>query len=304
MSPISFFRRHPHADLSAYLDGELAAGAKSRLDAHLAACQACSEELEALREARTLMRSLPEAPAPRSFALSPEAARRAPQPKPAGGIAPLVNGLRLTSAGLAVALAVVAVIAVSGGGSGSDDSATNGLMNLQGESAPEAAPGTVQPSAVFFGDDGEDAGVAATTTPAPTTATDTAVSTPAAGSGGVGGAGSVGGGGVGGSGGQAEPPATGQPNAIDGATPDASPADLGSGQYQDRTGGLEPTESPKGVQGGVAVATPLAAPETAGASVDDGGTDTLTVVAIVLAVLLAAALIGSIAASRLSRKTP
>ena len=135
MSPTSFFNRHPRADLSAYLDGELSQRATRKLESHLATCPGCTAELEGLRETRATLRSLPEMPAPRSFTLTPEMARDArparlaPEPRP---LQPIVSGLRMASGGLAAALAVVVVIAVASGGNGTGEGDDAGsLTNLQ-----------------------------------------------------------------------------------------------------------------------------------------------------------------------------
>jgi anti-sigma-K factor RskA len=43
---------HPNEKLSAYLDGELGARERERIEQHLAACPTCASELRALRHAR------------------------------------------------------------------------------------------------------------------------------------------------------------------------------------------------------------------------------------------------------------
>lgn len=55
--------------LSAYLDGELSASERQALAQHLASCDTCGEELDALRQVRTLLRALPSPALPRSFTL-------------------------------------------------------------------------------------------------------------------------------------------------------------------------------------------------------------------------------------------
>jgi anti-sigma factor RsiW len=45
--------------LSSYLDGQLDAGQKSRIDSHLADCSGCREELESLRYTKRLLASAP-----------------------------------------------------------------------------------------------------------------------------------------------------------------------------------------------------------------------------------------------------
>ncbi len=54
-------------DLSAYLDNELAAKDRARVERHLRACPACRAELETLRRTVDLLHLLPEVSLPRSF---------------------------------------------------------------------------------------------------------------------------------------------------------------------------------------------------------------------------------------------
>lgn len=78
-------RRHRRfrEDLSAYLDGQLPEQRRRRLEEHLAGCPACERELDGLRSVIEAVKSLPQAPVPRSFAIEPAAAPRiAPAPRP------------------------------------------------------------------------------------------------------------------------------------------------------------------------------------------------------------------------------
>jgi hypothetical protein len=120
MFSISTHRRF-RDQLSAYIDGELEAAAAERLEAHLAACEGCRLELEQLRVTAVALRDLPEAEAPRSFTLSPKATRLGESPERAAArrpltraTAPLALGMRLAAAGVAVALAAVFVVDLSG----------------------------------------------------------------------------------------------------------------------------------------------------------------------------------------------
>ncbi|MCP4536055.1 MAG: hypothetical protein GY832_02815 [Chloroflexi bacterium] len=67
--------------LSAYLDNELSAGERARLETQLATDQVLQAELDALRRTVTLVRDLPPAPLPRNFILPQTMAAR-PQPVP------------------------------------------------------------------------------------------------------------------------------------------------------------------------------------------------------------------------------
>lgn len=81
-------RRHPinDEDLSAYVDGQLEAAARARLEAHIDACAACREALGELRALRRALRELPRAAAPRSFALREADVRPPEAPRPAGAL--------------------------------------------------------------------------------------------------------------------------------------------------------------------------------------------------------------------------
>jgi anti-sigma factor RsiW len=80
------FRRHPigEQELSAYLDGQLSPAQNRRLEEHLSSCAACRRKLDDLRTLVEALHALPEAAAPRSFALTPEQA--VPTPLLAGGL--------------------------------------------------------------------------------------------------------------------------------------------------------------------------------------------------------------------------
>lgn len=113
-----FKNRHPRSDLSAYIDEQLKPKRAAMIEAHLASCLECGARLAELRELRSALGSMPEMSVPRSFALpQSQAAQKAPTTGAGYRPAPLVTGLRLGSAGLAMALAVVLVID-AGGGSG------------------------------------------------------------------------------------------------------------------------------------------------------------------------------------------
>jgi hypothetical protein len=61
-------------NLSAYIDDELAAAERARVERHLAVCADCRRDAETLRQTVTLLHSVPLQPVPRSFAL-PASAR-------------------------------------------------------------------------------------------------------------------------------------------------------------------------------------------------------------------------------------
>jgi len=91
--------------LSAYLDGELSAGEKARVEKHLEECHACSEDLATLRQTVVLLKELPAVPAPRSFALRPAAIK----PQARITAPPLGYGLLKGATALAALLLVLLI---------------------------------------------------------------------------------------------------------------------------------------------------------------------------------------------------
>src|SRR5437879_3193083 len=84
-------------NLSPYIDGRLTASQATALKAHLAVCETCSRELDELRATATALNELPQAEAPRSFAITPEMLER----KAAAGARPtpaLGRAMRLAGA--------------------------------------------------------------------------------------------------------------------------------------------------------------------------------------------------------------
>jgi len=103
--------------LSPYVDGALSLAEATRLEAHLAACDACRADLDELRSTVSAVRELPRADVPRSFALTP----RMLEPRtaaPGASAPPLALGMRLASAGVAIFLAVVVIGDLSDAGGG------------------------------------------------------------------------------------------------------------------------------------------------------------------------------------------
>ncbi len=120
------FGRHPvdESDLSAYLDGALPESKRPRVEAHLRSCAGCAQRLDELRQLVATLNALPEAKAPRSFALSPEllgeARRRresevARQAKAAKWAYLGLSGATVVAA-LVLVVALGADLVVSGGG--------------------------------------------------------------------------------------------------------------------------------------------------------------------------------------------
>ena len=96
--------------LSAYLDGQLSAGERARLEAQLATDPALRAELEALRHTVVLVRDLPPVPIPRNFILPPTVAAR-PRPAPSARPRRAWAAPLLTAATAVVSLLFVVVLA-------------------------------------------------------------------------------------------------------------------------------------------------------------------------------------------------
>jgi anti-sigma factor RsiW len=98
--------------LSAYLDGELAPAERRAIEAHLAVCAACREELDALAQVKRLLGRLPEVEPPAGL----WASLRARAVAPAHPAASLLEALRAAfrrPAAAAVAAMVVVILVVA-----------------------------------------------------------------------------------------------------------------------------------------------------------------------------------------------
>ncbi len=79
-------RRHPvdEATLNAFVDEQLGAQARARVQRHAETCSTCRQTLVELRALRQTLSALPRAQAPRSFALREADVRSAPSPATIG----------------------------------------------------------------------------------------------------------------------------------------------------------------------------------------------------------------------------
>ncbi|HEU4759564.1 MAG TPA: zf-HC2 domain-containing protein [Dehalococcoidia bacterium] len=149
--------RRYRQQLSPYIDGRLLPPESRALESHLEGCLACRSELQDLRATVSALRDLPLANVPRSFALTSQQAA-APPPRPSLPVATAIGlGMRLATAGLAVALAALLVVDLGGlrgeGGSPSTGQpqaekaapATEANRSVQLDQAPSATgvPGAV-----------------------------------------------------------------------------------------------------------------------------------------------------------------
>ena len=155
---LSIFNRHPREELSAYLDGEFIPLRIEAMRSHLASCQSCRAELEALRELKAGLATIPEIAAPRSFALTPEMASRPLRERERAAVPvrakAMANGMRLVGAGMTLALVLVLVLDFTGSGTGGS---APGAANVQQFAAAQNSTSLSSAS-----------GNAAVPTPAPT----------------------------------------------------------------------------------------------------------------------------------------
>ena len=113
-----FFGRHKHLSddrLSEYLDGRLPAGELARVDRAVAQCADCREELESLRETRSLLQSLPQFELPRSFVFSEApAVSPARSAEPGRRVAFRMPGWAYAGAAAVAGVAAVLIVVAAG----------------------------------------------------------------------------------------------------------------------------------------------------------------------------------------------
>jgi len=129
---------HPEEHLSGYVDGTLATHERAEVDAHLATCATCREEIELSTRAVTMLRELPEVPVPfgTTRAVVAEAGKqRASRTRSSWG------GRTQWAAGLAAAAVLVAVVAVALPRVGRE-ARTESAAGAGVAAAPTRAPGT------------------------------------------------------------------------------------------------------------------------------------------------------------------
>ncbi|MGI9016523.1 MAG: anti-sigma factor family protein [Euzebya sp.] len=112
--------RHTCADhepeLSALLDGRLSGHAAARLRAHLVDCPGCLAELEGLRRARSLLRSLPVREVPAGLYTSSVVTARSTEQVAESHASPLLSTRRLVGTAAVTTIAVMVVAFGVGGG--------------------------------------------------------------------------------------------------------------------------------------------------------------------------------------------
>lgn len=121
-------------NLDAFVDGELDSAGMTRVERHLAACDACAADVATARTLTSSLGALPMRSAPRSFQLTPEMVRgSAPSALPAASRTPA----SLTFVRVAAGIAVVAFISVFAGsllnGSNEHSTASQDAFNSAAE---------------------------------------------------------------------------------------------------------------------------------------------------------------------------
>ena len=102
------FNRHVKNQLASYLDGELPAAERQRIEGHLAACEECRIECDQVRTGMSIIGALPLAPAPGAIWDAIEAATRQMRPQPSW----LRYRIPALAAVLTIAIAVVIYLTV------------------------------------------------------------------------------------------------------------------------------------------------------------------------------------------------
>jgi hypothetical protein len=143
-----FWRRtHPASDeeLSAYIDGQLAPAARTRLEAHIETCSGCRDALAELRSLQRTLGALPRAQAPRSFALREADVHLHEAASQVGMFSratPLLSGVAMVAAVVFVVLVGVDLSGPGSSGRGDDASGAGQATSVDLElaaAAPEAA---------------------------------------------------------------------------------------------------------------------------------------------------------------------
>lgn len=136
---------HPEELLAAYVDGALEEHERVVLDAHLATCETCREEVALASRARQALAGLPEVPMPVGVTrpVVAEVARQMAKPAPTSW-----RARAYAAAGLAAAAALVAVIALGNlGGVGSNGDAGGGGAGAE-RPAPTESAATAESGAI------------------------------------------------------------------------------------------------------------------------------------------------------------
>ena len=132
----------PHSRMrswtSAYADGELAAAARARFEAHLPHCEQCSRAVEAARETKTLLTTLPMEDPPRTLRLTPQMASASASAPRSRTVAPL-RLAQGTAALAAVGLLVLVTVGAFQGSASNSTTAADASSNESKAAVPQAA---------------------------------------------------------------------------------------------------------------------------------------------------------------------
>ena len=135
--------RRTRALLSSYIDGEVSAAERRRVEAHAAGCSECRDEIESLRATVELVRALPDLELPRSFELT-----RLPERQPRVSFGVWAPRLATSVAGLLLVALLAAdfagTLAQSGG---FDEEAAEMQLAAPAPAAPAAMAQAAEASA-------------------------------------------------------------------------------------------------------------------------------------------------------------
>jgi hypothetical protein len=128
---------HPDELLAEYTEGTLGPEDRSRVEAHLAACQRCRDEVLLARGAREALAGLPELEAPAGLGMAVRRQARAAPTRVWRVLAPVAAAAVLVAGGIVV----VSSLSGEGDGDPGDPAATSGDAGAEGAPAgPQEAP--------------------------------------------------------------------------------------------------------------------------------------------------------------------
>jgi len=137
--------QHPEELLAAYVDGELDDAERRAVEAHLAACARCREDVELARASVARLRALPELEAPAGAASRALAEASGGGRAAAAAARPPRWARWIPAAAAAVLVAVVAVVALKPSGGSSEASNRNLFTPAEGGAAAIAPSATAVP---------------------------------------------------------------------------------------------------------------------------------------------------------------
>lgn len=127
---------HPESLLAEYADGELGPGDRSRVEAHLAECRRCRDQVRLARGARQALTGLPELEAPPGLGMAVRRQARAVPARVWRVLVPVAAAAVLVAGGIVV----VSSLSGDGGGDGATSVTSEGADEGGAPAAPQEAP--------------------------------------------------------------------------------------------------------------------------------------------------------------------